>query len=488
MAAASVTHRKVVTIPDDPSYPVGTGEWNDTHVITGLENVDNTSDVNKPVSTAQAAAIALKADINSPALTGVPTAPTQAPLLNSTALATCAFVFNATRQKLASNATFFVDVTLGLDTNAGLSAGAGNAWRTIQHAVDYISKNIDLGGFSVTVQLADGTYPENVNLTAVLGLSRLGQAAAIIQGNAATNSTVIVQPVAGGAFAAVGNFSGWTLKNLKIVAPTTGVNADYDSCVYLDGVSFGACNIHVQATNVGAFIEFINNPYSVVGNCAGHAHAVNEALILWQASATCSFPSGNPAVSAYWLNPTAGGIIDCSAAAIFSGLTATGAGLTFIQSFGGVLRTSNDSDPNAVLPAGLGAGTISIFPVVAGPTYANYIAILKSALSISGRSTHGDANVTLAASDVPFTQLAAGLTAARTWQLPLSNSLPAGTLLTISDAGGIGGANTLTITRQGADSFIGVGVAGNSITMSVTFGTVSVRNDGSAGWYLVGKT
>jgi hypothetical protein len=36
----------------------------------GLGNVDNTSDINKPVSTAQAAAIALKANLNSPTFTG----------------------------------------------------------------------------------------------------------------------------------------------------------------------------------------------------------------------------------------------------------------------------------------------------------------------------------------------------------------------------------------------------------------------------------
>ncbi|MCK1426087.1 hypothetical protein, partial [Bradyrhizobium sp. 87] len=56
MAVVGVTHAKVVTIPDDPNYPVGSDEWNANHVITGLENVDNTSDANKPVSTAQAAA------------------------------------------------------------------------------------------------------------------------------------------------------------------------------------------------------------------------------------------------------------------------------------------------------------------------------------------------------------------------------------------------------------------------------------------------
>lgn len=57
----SIRHTKVVTIPDDPNYPVGSDEWNADHTVVGLENVDNTSDINKPVSTAQAAADAVVA-------------------------------------------------------------------------------------------------------------------------------------------------------------------------------------------------------------------------------------------------------------------------------------------------------------------------------------------------------------------------------------------------------------------------------------------
>lgn len=58
----------------------------------GLDQVDNTSDVNKPISTATVNALALKADIESPAFTGVPKAPTAAIGTNSTQLATAAFV------------------------------------------------------------------------------------------------------------------------------------------------------------------------------------------------------------------------------------------------------------------------------------------------------------------------------------------------------------------------------------------------------------
>lgn len=62
----------------------------------GLGNVDNTSDANKPVSTATQTALNLKADLASPPLTGTPTAPTAAPGTNTTQIATTAFVTAAT--------------------------------------------------------------------------------------------------------------------------------------------------------------------------------------------------------------------------------------------------------------------------------------------------------------------------------------------------------------------------------------------------------
>ncbi len=61
----------------------------------GLSNVDNTPDTGKPVSTLQQAALDLKAPLASPALTGNPTAPTQAPGNNTTRIATTAFVQDA---------------------------------------------------------------------------------------------------------------------------------------------------------------------------------------------------------------------------------------------------------------------------------------------------------------------------------------------------------------------------------------------------------
>lgn len=58
----------------------------------GLGNVDNTSDAAKPVSTAQQAALNLKANLASPTFTGIPKAPTPVATDNTTQLATTAFV------------------------------------------------------------------------------------------------------------------------------------------------------------------------------------------------------------------------------------------------------------------------------------------------------------------------------------------------------------------------------------------------------------
>lgn len=59
MAIVVVKHNKKTNAPVNPNVLVDGSTWdNDPHIVTGLDQVDNTSDVNKPVSTAQAAVIA----------------------------------------------------------------------------------------------------------------------------------------------------------------------------------------------------------------------------------------------------------------------------------------------------------------------------------------------------------------------------------------------------------------------------------------------
>lgn len=60
------------------------------------------------------------------------------------------------RVLLTANTSFFVDEVLGSDNNNGLSAGAGGAWATPQHAVDVIAGYYDIGTAQVTVHFASG--------------------------------------------------------------------------------------------------------------------------------------------------------------------------------------------------------------------------------------------------------------------------------------------------------------------------------------------
>ena len=90
--------------------------------MVGLGNVNNTSDANKPVSTAQQTALNLKADLASPDLTGVPTAPTASAGTNTTQVATTAFVSGAVSDLVASapgalNTLNELAVALGNDEN-----------------------------------------------------------------------------------------------------------------------------------------------------------------------------------------------------------------------------------------------------------------------------------------------------------------------------------------------------------------------------------
>lgn len=90
-----------------------------TKAMVGLGNVDNTTDASKPVSTAQQAALDLKAPLASPAFTGVPTVPTATLGTNTVQAASTAFVSEAIANLLGT-------APAALDTLNELAAALGN--------------------------------------------------------------------------------------------------------------------------------------------------------------------------------------------------------------------------------------------------------------------------------------------------------------------------------------------------------------------------
>ena len=130
IAANAVTNAKAAQMATKTykgRTAAGTGNSEDVSVATlksdlSLDLVTNTSDANKPVSTAQQTALNLKANLASPTFTGTPTLPTgtiattQSPGNSTTAIATTAFA--TTALNLKANDSDVVKLT-GNQTIAG---------------------------------------------------------------------------------------------------------------------------------------------------------------------------------------------------------------------------------------------------------------------------------------------------------------------------------------------------------------------------------
>ena len=103
----------------------GDGNWTAvTKSDVGLSNVDNTSDSAKPISTATQTALNLKANLDSPALTGTPTAPTASAGTNTTQIATTAFTLANRGDRYLTTSTSSHSLTTGTKTftvQSGLS-------------------------------------------------------------------------------------------------------------------------------------------------------------------------------------------------------------------------------------------------------------------------------------------------------------------------------------------------------------------------------
>jgi len=235
-----------------------------------------------------------------------------------------------TRERLTAARNYYVNGSTGSDSNSGLASGT--AFATIQKAVDVVSGTLDLATYTVTINVAAGTYTGAVILKPLVG-----RGSVVILGDTTTPSNCVISTTSATAITcAVG---GWDLRGFKTVTTTAGhhISADGGECLlYVRQWEFGAAaNFwnHVDCAN-SARVWLLAN-YSVSGAAYAHVAAQSGGNIQLNNLGTIVV-SGSPTMGyCFALASRSGGIIS-GGSTTFSGAVT---GTRYIADMNGTIQT-----------------------------------------------------------------------------------------------------------------------------------------------------
>jgi len=204
------------------------------------------------------------------------------------------------REVLTAARTYYVR-TDGSDSNSGLANTSGGAFLTVQKAID-TAVALDLSIYSITINVADGTYTGAVVLKRYIGVGPI-----YITGNTGSPANVVVSTTSADAIS--GTQCGvWQLAGMKIQTTTAGQCVNITggfSSVTLNGVYFGACaGSHIIAQQ-GANVT-VSASYTISGNAVGqHYYCLYGAKIYVVSGITVTL-SGTPSFGVFAMVETTG--------------------------------------------------------------------------------------------------------------------------------------------------------------------------------------
>ena len=195
---------------------------------------------------------------------------------------------NGSREILTADRTYYVR-TDGNDSNSGLTNDAAGAFLTLQKASTVVECNLDLAGYNVTIQVADGVYPQGVTLP-----NYTGGGTVTFLGNPTTPSNVLINVTADNCFV-LNNPRVWAVNGFKVQTTTSGrgfliING---ATLNYSNMDFGPCaSVHLAIVTAKA-IALTN--YTISGSASAHAIITNCGVL--EAESKVVTITGTPAFS-----------------------------------------------------------------------------------------------------------------------------------------------------------------------------------------------
>ena len=178
-------------------------------------------------------------------------------------------ILGVPREVLTANRTYYVR-TDGSDSNDGLANTAGGAFLTIQKAINIVSA-LDIGTYTVTMQVGAGTYTAGVSVTAPW----VGSGTVEIVGDTTTPTNCVISTTSAHCVT-VSNAARISIKGFRLQTTTVGsciIASSYGSVTLTGNMNFHTCaNFHLLAYG-GTITSVGGNSYTITGNAAAHLYS-----------------------------------------------------------------------------------------------------------------------------------------------------------------------------------------------------------------------
>lgn len=186
--------------------------------------------------------------------------------------------YQEVRRRLTGNTSFYVNGSTGNDNNDGLSSGS--AWATLTKVASYLSTQVDLNGFTVTVNVANGTYTAGFSLGSMLpGQSSPNQVKLI--GNNANPISCFVNVATGAAFQAGGG-GGFSVEGFQVAGPSpiagAGLYAASGGVILFQNIFFNVAGVAQLFAEVGGFLR-TSGGYTINNSAPSHIKAQDGGVV-----------------------------------------------------------------------------------------------------------------------------------------------------------------------------------------------------------------